>query len=217
MKRINKGLLLLMVLMMAGSPALPQIVIGGEEPPAPEKKERSLKYFNKTEAGLSFGIGKYKTDIYNGIQKSIRNDEIVFTFQTINGIRFGDQLGIGISLGVEKWQNGLFWPLYGFLSYDLKPADNTFYGALYVGYSPGFRDSDSFHEAGYGAFGMSIGIGYKMKLSKNLRFIYEVFYKYQAVDSKYNMYTTVNDTLHTVLDYKTPLHFAGFKIGLTFP
>ena len=219
MKSICQNLFFLLLFLVAGSPALPQIVIGGDEPPVTEKREHSLKYFNKTETGISFGIGKFRTDIYNGIQKKIRNDEIVFTLQTINGIRFGDQLGLGVSAGVEKWQNGLFWPLYGFLSYDLKPADNTFYGSVYIGYGIGHRDADSFHEAGDGAFALSIGVGYKQKIAKKLRFIFEAFYKYQAVDSKYNIFTTINDstTLQTVQDYKTSLHFAGFKIGITFP
>ncbi len=185
-----------------------------------QTNDKSLKYFNKTEAGVSFGLGSFKTDIYNNVQKKIRNDEIVITFQTINGLKYMNQLGVGLSFGVEKWQNGLFWPLYAYISYDLKPADNTFYGAIYLGYAFGTRKQTSFYEEGKGAFGLSIGLGYKMKIAKNLRFMYEIFYKYQAISSNYNVWYTDSANVKKLIrteEYKVPLHFAGFKIGICFP
>ncbi len=182
--------------------------------------EKSLKFFNKTEAGVSFGIGSFKTDVINNDQKKARNDEIVITLQTINGVKYMDHLGVGLSFGVEKWSNGLLWPLYAYISYDLKPSDNTFYGAVYLGYAFGTRYKTSFFEQGKGAFGLSIGLGYKMKIAKNLAFMYEIFYKYQAIESNYNIWVT--DTMNVKklirnVDYKVPLHFAGFKIGICFP
>jgi len=184
--------------------------------------DKSLKFFNKTEAGVSFGIGSFKTDQVNGVQKKIRNDEIVIVFQTINGFRYVDKLGIGVSIGVEKWQNGLFWPLYGFISYDLKPADNTFYADLYLGYSFGTRYATTFYQEGHGGFGLSIGIGYKMKIASKVKFMYEIFYRYQSIESSYYRYTDIKKDSGTVrtqtqVDYKIPLHFAGFKIGITIP
>jgi len=182
--------------------------------------DHSLKYFNKTEGGVSFGLGSFKADVVNNLQKKVRNDEIVITFQTINGLKYMDLLGIGLSLGVEKWQNGLFWPLYAYLSYDLKPADNTFYAALYLGYVFGSRKKTSLYEEATGGFGMSVGVGYKMKIAKKLRFMYEIFYKYQATGSSYNVWVTDSTNVRKLIrttDYKVPLHFAGFKIGICFP
>ena len=150
-----------------------------------ENEDKSLKYFNKTEAGISFGLGSFKTDIYNGIQKKVRNDEIVVTLQTINGFKYMNKVAIGLSVGAEVWQNGLFWPIYGYLGYDFKPADNTFFADVYIGSAPGNRDANSFYHAGKGAFAFSIGLGYKMKVAKKLKFMYEVFYKYQAIESYY--------------------------------
>jgi hypothetical protein len=184
-----------------------------------ENEDQSLKYFNKTEAGISFGLGSFKTDIYNGIQKKIRNDEIVVTFQTINGFKYMNKISVGVSFGAEVWQNGLFWPIYGYLGYDFKPADNTFFADVYIGSAPGNREATSFYHAGKGGFAFSIGLGYKMKVAKKLKFMYEVFYKYQAMESYYNSYYERNDSLiaTTKIDYKIPLHFAGFKIGIWFP
>jgi hypothetical protein len=182
-------------------------------------EDKSLKYFNRTEAGVSFGIGSFKTNIYNGIQKKVRNDEIVVTFQTINGFKYMNKVSVGLSLGAELWQNGLFWPVYGYIGYDFKPADNNFFADFFIGYAAGKRDSTSFYHAGKGAFALTVGVGYKMKVAKNLKFIYEIFYKYQAIESDYSIYYMNNDSIvkTSTVDYKIPLSFAGFKIGIWFP
>ena len=184
-----------------------------------EYADRSLKYFNKTEAGVSFGIGSFKTDVYNGIQKSVRNDEIIATFQTVNGFKYMNKVAIGLSVGAEVWQNGVFYPVCAYLGYDFKPADHNFFANIYIGYAYGDRDATSFYHEGEGALAFSIGIGYKMKVAQKLKFMYEVFYKYQAMESYYNSYYIRNDSIITAtkIDYKIPLSFAGFKIGICFP
>jgi len=178
--------------------------------------DKSLKFFNKTEAGISFGIGSFKTDIALGTQKKIRNDEIVITFQTINGVKYLNRIALGVSVGVEKWQNGLFWPIYGYLGVDLKPVDNTFFANAYLGYSIGTRYATTNYHQGSGGFALSIGIGYKMKVAKKIKFMYEIFYKYQSVESTYTaQYDTIRPPRE--VDYKVPLHFAGFKLGICIP
>jgi hypothetical protein len=184
-----------------------------------EFADRSLKYFNKTEAGISFGIGSFKTDVYNGVQKSVRNDEIIATFQTVNGFKYMNKVAIGLSVGAEVWQNGVFYPVCAYLGYDFKPADHNFFANIYLGYAYGDRDSTSFYNKGTGALAFSIGIGYKMQVTKKLKLIYEVFYKYQAMESYYSSFYVRNDSIiaATRIDYKIPLSFAGFKIGICFP
>jgi len=184
-----------------------------------EYADRSLKYFNKTEAGVSFGIGSFKTDVYNGVQKSVRNDEIIATFQTVNGFKYMNKVAIGLSVGAEVWQNGVFYPVYAYLGYDFKPADHNFFANIYLGYAYGDRDSTSFYNKGTGALAFSIGIGYKMQVTKKLKLMYEVFYKYQAMESYYSSFYIRNDSIiaATKIDYKIPLSFAGFKIGICFP
>jgi hypothetical protein len=129
---------------------------------------------------------------------------------------------LGVSVGVEKWQNGLFWPIYGYLGYALKPAGNTFFGNIYLGSAIGTRYSTTHYEQGKGGFALSIGLGYRINISKKLQFIYEIFYKYQALESNYfrkNDVTKDSVTIQTKtsVNYKVPLHFAGFKIGICFP
>jgi len=64
---------------------------------------------------------------------------------------------------------------------------------------------------------LQIGIGYKMKVTKRLRFYYEVFYKYQALESSYNRWVTTDSTVYSsTIDYKVPLNFLGFRIGISF-
>jgi len=195
---------------------LPGKIVHPQENPS---EDRSLKYFNKTETGFSIGIGSFKTDVVNGIQKSVRNDEIVFTVQTVNGFKYMNKIGLGLSLGAEIWQNALLWPIYGYLSYDAKPAGNTFFANIYIGSAIGKRNATSFYQEGKGAFALSIGIGYKMKLSKKLRFMYEVFYKYQALESSYNNILMDADSVVVTrkVDYTVPLNFAGLRLGICFP
>ena len=182
-----------------------------------DTKERTFGYFNKTEAGVGFGVGKFKTDIFDGILKRVKNDEIIISFNTINGITYNGRVGLGIGIGVEKWQHGLFFPVFGQLYYDVKPKDNTFFGSLSLGSSIGKRDSTTFFHQGDGGLMFQLGIGYKMNVFKRLRFYYEVFYKYQAIHSSYTIWTTTDSIPFTSqVDYKVPLHFLGFRIGISF-
>ena len=182
-----------------------------------EKKEKTFGYFNRTDAGVGFGVGKFKTDIFDGIQKRVKNDEIIIAFNTINGITYKGRIGLGIGVGVEKWQHGLFFPVFGQLYYDFKPKDNTFFANLSVGSAIGKRDSTTFFHQGDGGLIFQLGVGYKMKVFKRLRFYYEVFYKYQAIHSSYTVWTSTDSIPYTSnVDYKVPYHFLGFRIGISF-
>jgi hypothetical protein len=187
----------------------------------------TLKYFNKTEVGVSFGIGSYPNNIYNGVAYKLKNDEIIATLQTVNGIMYDNRWLLGVSVGVEKWREGLFWPVYGYLGYNFKKTDNTFFANIYLGYGIGTRysgggseNNTSYIAEGSGAFALMIGVGYKMKVAKKLKFGYEIFYKYQALNSSYNNIYQKSDTsavLKSKIDYKLGLNFAGFKLAIFFP
>lgn len=185
--------------------------------PGQNKPDKKFRYFNRTEAGVSFGLGSFKTDIYDGIQKHVRNDEIVIMAQTVNGISYKGRTGLGVGIGIEKWQHGLFFPVFGEFYYDLKEKGNTFFGTLSLGKSIGTRDSTSFYQQGDGGFTARIGIGYKMKIAKRLRFYYELFYSYQAIHSAYRNYVTMDSVVqYRTVDDKVPLSFVGFRIGISF-
>ena len=177
----------------------------------------TLKYFNKTEAGFSFGLGSFNTDVVNGIQRTVKNDELVFTLQTINGFKYMNKLAVGISFGAEIWHDALLWPICVYIGYDFKPADNTMFANIYLGSAMGKRNATSYFHEGTGAFALTLGVGYKMRVSKKLRFSYEVFYKYQALNSSYDNSLTKTDTVTRTINYTVPLNFAGFKIGINFP
>lgn len=211
---------LICLLSLSGFYVNGQVIIGGDQSQVqpPEKQDRSLKYFNLTSAGVSIGLGSFKTDIYEGIQKKIKNDELVISLQTLNGVKYMDRLGIGVSVGMEHWRDGFFWPVYGYLGYDFGKEENRVYAGVYLGYAFGTRDSTTYFNKGTGAFAMSLTLGYRMKLARSLFLMYELFYKYQALESTYYVHTQVNDTTSiTSYDYKVPLHFVGFRIGLSFP
>lgn len=179
-------------------------------------KSRTFNYFNRTEAGMSFGVGNFMADKLNGVQKSLKNNEIVAAFQTINGIAYHGRIGLGIGIGVEIWQDGLFFPVFGQLHYDLRPRDKTFYGQLSLGSGIGTRNSTAFFHQGTGGLMFQAGIGYKMKIYKRLRFYYELFYKYQLLYSSYDDKIVTDTTIVRTVDYKIPLSFLGFKIGISF-
>jgi hypothetical protein len=178
--------------------------------------QKSMKYYNRTEAGFAFGISSFKTDIYDGIQKSIKNNEIALSLQTINGLMFNNRVCVGVGIGVEKWQNGLFFPLFGQLAYYFKPVENSFFADLTAGYGFGNRDKTSDYEAGTGALMFGAGLGYSREVAKRLRFQFEIFYRYQAIESSYNVYYSDSTKTDRMVDYKVPLSFIGFRVGILF-
>jgi hypothetical protein len=174
----------------------------------------SLGFFNKTEIGTAMGIGKFKGDIDSlAVQRKHNNDQLIFPIQTINGFIFSNRLGIGLGVGVEIWKEGLFFPVFGHLCYDIKPAENTFFGSLSLGTAIGNRRETSYYAAGKGGLLFSIGAGYKMKVWKRLQFEYELFYRYQSIESHYTVYYSA-PSKPTTVDDKFPYHFVGFKIGI---
>ncbi len=189
-------------------------VASAQEPAA----QPAFQYFNKTEVGIGIGLGKLKTDIYNGFQKTVKNDQIIISAQTINGIVISGRAGLGVGLGAEFWQKGMFYPLFAHLYYDFKPSDNTPFAYINLGEAFGKRDSTYYYASGKGGLLFSIGAGYKMKIGKRFQFEYEIFYRYQAIQSTYRQYYVAADSTEhfATIDYKVPYHFAGFKIGVLF-
>jgi hypothetical protein len=139
---------------------------------------KSLRYGNRTIAAITMGVGKFKTDVYNGAQLHAKNDEITLSLQTMNGFWYMERLFIGVGVGVERWQNGLFWPIYGNLTYRILNRENTFFGTLSLGSSIGNRYGTTFYNAGKGGFMATVGLGYMVKVTKKLKFTYDVFYHY---------------------------------------
>jgi hypothetical protein len=177
----------------------------------------SIKFFTKADVGVGIGLGYFKTDITSkGYQLKIRNDEILYTVNSINGILFSERTGLGIGVGIQPWKDALLFPVFLHLFYDLEPKENTFYGTISAGYSFGKRYSTVFYESGTGGFMFNIGIGYKSKISKRVKFEYGVFYNYQAIKSKYYIHSDSANIPPVEVNYTVPYHFAGFKLGLEF-
>ena len=181
-------------------------------------EKSAFQFFDKTGAGVGIGIGKLQTDIVNGVQKRIRNDQIIISVQSINGIVISGRVGLGLGLGAEFWEKGMFYPVFGHLYYDFKPADNSLWASMDLGKAYGTRDSTTNYASGKGGFLFGVGFGYKMKIGKRFQFEYGVFYRYQAIESTHrNYYLGADSTEHfSTSDYKVPYHFAGFKIAVLF-
>lgn len=176
----------------------------------------TLKYFNKTEVGTALGIGSFKGDIDSIYpQHKIRNNQIIFPIQTINGVIISGRVGIGLGLGIEIWKEGLFYPVFGHLFYDFKPSENTFFGSLNLGTAIGTRNETSYYASGKGGLLFSLGAGYKMKVMKRLQFVYELYYRYQAIESTYTQYNSY-PAKPIKVDDTFSYNFAGFRIGILF-
>lgn len=178
----------------------------------------AFQYFNKTGAGVGIGLGKFKNDIWYGFQRKVKNDQVIISAQTINGIVISGRVGLGLGLGAEFWEKGMFYPVFGHLYYDFKPADNSLFAYIDLGESFGRRDSTVHYASGKGGVLFSLGVGYKMKIGKRFQFEYGIFYRYQAIQSTYrNYFLGADSTEHiSTVDYKVPYHFAGFKIAVLF-
>jgi hypothetical protein len=189
--------------------------VSAQDPTAPS----ALRYFNKTDAGIGIGLGKFKTDIENGIQKSIKNDQLTVSIQTINGILISGRVGLGVGIGAEFWQKGMFYPVFAHVYYDFRAKENTPYAYINIGQAFGNRYSTTYYASGTGGLLFNLGVGYKMKIGKRFQFEYEVFYRYQAIKSTYQNSYQASDTATkyaTTIDYTVPYHFAGFRIGVLF-
>ena len=176
-------------------------------------------YGNHTEAGISFGIGKFNTDVINGNQLTKKNNEMVFMIHTINGVKIENRAFLGLGIGYELWQHGSFVPVFGHLSYDIQKKENPFVASVNLGYAFGTRGATSDYQSGKGGFMAGVGLGYRQKISAKLKFFYEVFYKYQVINSSYNTRVTdsVGNIKHTrTTSYTVPNHFIGFRIGIVY-
>ena len=93
------------------------------------QKEVSVSYFNQTQAG--FFIGEESED---------KNQKaIVHSFQTINGIRFDEQFGLGIGVGAETFEY-LVFPVFVSGTVFFNKPQNKPYIAVKVGHA--FTDSE---------------------------------------------------------------------------
>jgi hypothetical protein len=178
----------------------------------------AFRYFNKTEAAVGLGFGSFKADIdTNHIQKKLKNDQIIFSVQTINGVCISGRYGLGLGIGAEFWQKGMFYPVFVHLYYDFKDDENTPFAFLNIGKAFGTRYATYYYASGQGGFLFSIGAGYKMKVSKRLQFEYALFYRYQAIQSTYQTEFVSNGKLiSSTTDYKVPYNFGGFRIAILF-
>jgi hypothetical protein len=177
-----------------------------------------FQYFNKTEFSIGLGFGSFKTDIdTNGRQSTVKNDQIIFTFQTINGVCISNRFGLGLGIGAEFWQHGMFYPLFAHIYYDFRKDENTPFAFMNIGKAFGNRDSTYYYASGKGGTLFGIGAGYKMKVSKRFRFEYALFYRYQAILSTYQTEYVSKGTVHySTTDYKVPYNFGGFRIAVIF-
>ncbi len=176
----------------------------------------AFQYFNKTEVGVGLGFGSFGTDDYQGYVKKAKNNQIIVSPQIINGIVISGRAGLGIGLGAEFWEKGMFYPVFAHFFYDFKPSDDTPFAYINLGEAFGKRDSTAAYESGKGGFLFSIGIGFKKRIGKWFQFEYELFYRYQAITSNYRTYYDTIATHYTTTEYKVPYNFAGFKIGVLF-
>jgi hypothetical protein len=95
-------------------------------------------------------------------------------------------------------------------------VENSFFADLTAGYGFGNMDKTSDYEAGTGALMFGAGLGYSREVAKRLRFQFEIFYRYQAIESSYNVYYSDSTKTDRMVDYKVPLSFIGFRVGILF-
>ncbi|MGA3013434.1 MAG: hypothetical protein ABSD71_05310 [Bacteroidales bacterium] len=184
---------------------------------AQDNSENStLKYFNKTEVGIGIGFGSFGTDNVLGYVKKAKNNQIIVSPQTINGIVISRRADLGVGLGAEFWEKGMFYPVFAHFSYDFKLTDNTPFAYIDLGEAFGKRDSTASYESGSGGLLFRIGVGFKKRIGKRFQFEYEIFYRYQAITSNYRTYYDTIPSHYTTTQYKVPYNFAGFKIGVMF-
>lgn len=70
----------------------------------------AIHYFNESKVSIAMGVGNYTSLYFNGYEYVVKNKELTFNIETVNGIQIKKHQ-IGLLLGVDKWKGSLLFPL----------------------------------------------------------------------------------------------------------
>jgi len=144
-------------------------------------------YTNITEMNFGLGLGQYSSDYSFGIQ-------------TINGYLFNPYFSMGIGIGVDRYKNVTFVPLFADLRVNFLQTNVTPFLSGGIGYSLG---TDKVNKGG---LLVNPALGVKFFVSSKAALNFSIGYRLQENSFTYYYYGT----------YKESSGYLNFKLGATF-
>jgi hypothetical protein len=133
-------------------------------------------FINLTEINYGDGIGDVKAG-----NNTLENDDYSFGFIIVNGYQLNEHLSLGIGIGIDKYKNTTLMPItFDARATFLKGKTSPVFIAN-VGYALGLDDVN-------GGLVINPQIGIKTYISKNVAYLFNVGYKWQARDVMTYMY-----------------------------
>ena len=169
-----------------------------------EQQSKQLRYFNHSQVGLLIGEES---------EEQARK-AMIPSFNTVNGIRFGNHFGIGVGVGIEPFEYTVF-PVYASGYYFLTNKKNTPYFALKGGYA--FANSHKQISSYYygehnnkGGLMINPEIGVRFKVS-GFDMTLSGGYRYQRLESQ----VTAEGTVYTY-NHKVDYNRVSVALGIMF-
>ena len=185
------------------------LLLGAFPLPAQEKDKdeedeggkSTLKVHHSLEGGIMIG-GQLSNEVFaykSGIS-------LVYATE----VEFSSRVYYGAGLGVDKFREETFFPLFASFRGMLRKKDNTPFLAAQFGYAFGNHRSYGAFE-GYdfrGGVTFSPGLGYRFSAGKKLAGLLGVYYKHQFARADYRTYDGFR--------FKTPLNYdlISFRVGI---
>ncbi len=138
-------------------------------------------FINLTEINYSPGIGNVKIDDY-----TVKNEDNSFGFRTVNGYQLNKHLSLGIGVGIDKYKNATLLPLTLDARVTVLEGSVSPVFTANVGYAIGLN-------AVKGGLVINPQIGIKAYITKNVAYLFNVGYKWQAQEATYSLYPNDNN------------------------
>ena len=190
-----RGLVLL--LLLSAFPLLAQQKDGDED----DEEKSKLKVHHSLEGGLVIG-GQLSNEVF--VYKS--GISLAYAAE----VEFSSRVYYGAGLGVDKFREETFYPLFASFRGMLRKKDNTPFLAAQFGYAFGSDRSYGAFE-GYdfrGGVMFSPGLGYRFSVGDKFSGLLGVHYKHQFAQAEYRTYDGFR--------FRTPLNYdlITFRVGI---
>ena len=169
-----------------------------------EQQSKQLRYFNHSQVGLLIGEESEEQE----------RKAMIPSFNTVNGIRFGNHFGIGVGVGIEPFEYTVF-PVYASGYYFLTNKRNSPYFALKGGYAfaNSHKQINSYYYGEHnnkGGLMINPEIGVRFKVS-GFDMTLSGGYRYQRLESQ----ATTEGTVYTY-NHKVDYNRVSVALGIMF-
>jgi hypothetical protein len=191
---------LLILFLLSALPLLAQKKDKDEED---EEEKSKINIYHSLEGGVTLG-GQLSNEVF--VYKSGLN--LLYTIEA----QFSSRVFYGAGLGVDKFNEETFYPLFASFRGLLRKKDNTPFLAAHFGYA--FATNRNYNGfEGYdfdGGVLFSPGLGYRFSVGDKFSGLLGVYYKHQFAKSQYRTYDGFN--------YRTTLNYdlVSFRAGIMF-